>query len=144
MPGWHPAIVHFPLALVVTGALCLTLSVLPPARRHASTLALVGTWNLCLGALAVFAALGTGLAAVTDLNVGAAAHQAISAHVKSAVVTTLLVLATALWRGVGATAGARPSVLFLLLLWAATASLAVTGYRGGLNVYRYGVGVTQT
>jgi uncharacterized membrane protein len=48
------------------------------------------------------------------------------------------------WRGVGVPPDSRPSALFILLLWAATASLVVTGYRGGQNVYRYGVGVSQS
>ncbi len=40
-------------------------------------------------------------------------------------------------------AKARPSRFFLLLLWAVTAALVVTGYRGGENVYRFGVGVAH-
>ena len=30
-----------------------------------------------------------------------------------------------------------------MLLWAVTAALIVTGYRGGQNVYRYGIGVAH-
>src|ERR1700688_3363690 len=120
VPGWHPIIVHFPLALIVTAAFCLTLVRLLPAQRHASMVAAVGTWNLCLGAVAVFFALGSGLAAVIDLHVGAAAHQAISAHVKSAILTTVLVLSVAVWRGAGTAPDSRPSWIFIFLLWAAT------------------------
>jgi uncharacterized membrane protein len=137
----HPVVVHFPLALVVTGTLCLTLSELRPLRPVAGALAVVGTWNLCMGAVALFVALGTGLAAAFDLNVSAAAHAAITAHVKSAILTTLLVLGAALWRGFGVAPASRPSGLFTLLLWLATASLIVTGYRGGQNVYVYAIGV---
>lgn len=133
-------VVHFPLALIITAAACLTLAWALPAQRHAPTLAAVGTWNLCLGALAVLFALGTGLAAVVDLQVGAAARQAISMHAKSAVVTSCLVLLVAVWRGAGTAQESRPSGKFTLVLWAATAALIVTGYRGGQNVYRYGVG----
>ena len=138
---WHPIVVHFPLALITTAACLLTLARMPRGERHAATLATVGTWNLCLGAIAVFFALGTGLAAAIGLQVDAAAHQAISAHMKSAMVTTVLVLLVALWRGVGVKQDSRPTWGFLLLLWAATAALTVTGYRGGLNVYQHGIGV---
>jgi uncharacterized membrane protein len=141
IPGWHPIAVHFPLALIVTAALTLTFAAVLPAHRHAKALAAVGTWNLCLGALAILFALGTGLAAVIDLHVGSASRQAISLHVKSAVVTTVLVLLVAVWRGAGTDADSRPSRFFMLMLWAATAALMVTGYRGGQNVYRYGIGV---
>lgn len=142
VPGWHPMIVHFPLALIVTAAFCLTLARLLPARRTVPVLAIVGTWNLCLGAAALLFSLGSGLAAIIGLQVGLAAHEAISAHVKAALLTTVLVLAVAVWRGAGAAQDSRPSWVFVLVLWAATAALIVTGYRGGQNVYRYGVGVS--
>lgn len=147
---WHPIVVHFPVALIVTAAILLTLArVLPLVRlpvsaRLAATLATVATWNLCLGAVAVFFALGSGLAAVIGLQVDEAARLAISAHVKSAVVTSVLVLLVALWRGVGTTADSRPTWGFLLMLWMATSALTVTGYRGGQNVYRHAVGVETT
>jgi uncharacterized membrane protein len=48
------------------------------------------------------------------------------------------------WRGAGTAADSRPSWAFLVILWAATAALMVTGYRGGQNVYRYGVGVATS
>ena len=89
IPGWHPMIVHFPLALIVTAAFCLTLTRLLSVRRYVPVLAIVGTWNLCLGAVAVLFSLGSGLAAVIGLQVGLAAHEAISAHVKSALLTTV-------------------------------------------------------
>jgi len=141
IPGLHPLVVHFPLALIVTAMLCLSVSKIVPSARIAGTLATVGTWNLCVGAVTVFLALGSGLAAATGLEIGPEAHQAISAHVKSAVVTTLLVVLAAVWRGAGAAADSRPTWLFLLILWASTAALTVTGYRGAQNVYRYGIGV---
>ena len=141
VPGWHPIVVHFPLALIVTAAASLSVARVLRGERMVASLANLGTWNLCLGAVGVFLALGTGLAATIGLQVDTAAHQAISAHVKSAVVTAMLVLLVAVWRGVGADASARPTWGFLLMLWLATAALTVTGYRGGQNVYRYGVGV---
>lgn len=141
VPGWHPVVVHFPLALIVTATSCLTVAFAMPTYRHAPALATVGTWNLCIGAAAVFAALGTGLGAAMGLHIGVAAHQAVSAHVKSAFVTTMLVLLATLWRSVGVPAQSRPSSVFMVLLWMATLSLLVTGYRGGQNVYVHGVGV---
>jgi uncharacterized membrane protein len=89
-------------------------------------------------------ALATGLAAVIGLHVGVPAHQAISMHVKWAMFTTLALVLLAVWRGAGSAQESRPSWIFLLVLLAATAALIVTGYRGGQNVYRYGVGVIAT
>ena len=134
-------IVHFPLALVVTGTSSLLAARLLRRADYAATLATVGTWNLCLGAAAALLALGTGLAAAVGLQVNASAHLAISVHLKWAISTTLALVLLAVWRGAGSAQESRPSWVFLAVLLAATAALIVTGYRGGQNVYRFGVGV---
>ena len=145
-PGWHPIVVHFPLALVVTATLLLWAARLRLLKPNAATLSIVGTWNLCLGTVSAVLALATGLAAVLHLQVGAdapgaAAHLAISLHLKWAFFSTLLLVLAAVWRGAGSAPDSPPSWIFLVLLSIAAASLVVTGYRGGQNVYRYGVGV---
>jgi uncharacterized membrane protein len=61
--------------------------------------------------------------------------------VKWAIFTSLALLLLAVWRGAGAAQESRPSWLFIVILLAVTAALVVTGYRGGQNVYLYGVGV---
>jgi uncharacterized membrane protein len=138
---WHPMAVHFPLALTVTGALALSAARLSPPERHGATLAVVGTWNLCLGAAGALLALGTGLAAVASLELAPQARAAVGLHVKWAIFTTAALALIAVWRGAGVDPKSRPSGLFLSILWAVTAALLVTAYRGGQNVYRYGVGV---
>ena len=137
-------VVHFPLALILTATLLLVAARLLRGDAPASTAAVVGTWNLCLGALAALFALATGLGAVLDLDVNAAARQAISLHMKWAMFSTLALVLLAVWRGAGAAPGARPSWVFIIVLLAAAAALAVTGYRGGQNVYEFGVGVKRT
>ena len=141
-PAWHPIVVHFPLALVITATLLLWSARLPGLVSHAATLSIVGTWNLCLGTVAAVIALASGLAAVLHLQVGVDARLAISLHLKWAIFTTLLLVLVSVWRGAGTAQDSRPSWIFLVVLAAAAASLAVTGYRGGQNVYRYGVGVS--
>jgi uncharacterized membrane protein len=140
---WHPIAVHFPLALVVTGAVALSAARLDAVGRHGATLATVGTWNLCLGAIAALFALATGLTAVVNVNIGPAARLAVALHVKWAIFTTMGLLLLAAWRGAGTAQESRPSRAFLVVLCVVTAALIVTGYRGGQNVYRYGVGVAQ-
>ena len=143
-PGWHPAVVHFPLALIVSAALLLIGARLAARDSAAATLATVGTWNLCLGAVTAVLALASGLAAVLDLNVSEAAHLAISLHAKWAMFASLAVVLLAVWRGAGTAPDSRPSWLFVMLLAAAALALLATGYRGGENVYRYGIGVLGT
>jgi len=57
--------------------------------------------------------------------------------------STLALLLLAVWRGAGTHQGSRPSWIFIIVLFAAAAALAVTGYRGGQNVYEFGVGVKK-
>jgi uncharacterized membrane protein len=143
LPGWHPLVVHFPLALILVAAALLLAARLLRNASLAATAATVGTWNLCLGAAAALFALGTGLAGVIDLDVGAAARQAISLHMRWALFTTLTLVLLAVWRGAGTAQESRPSWIFILVLLGASAALVFTGYRGGRNVYEYGVGVKK-
>ena len=143
-PEWHPIAVHFPLALVLTGALTLSASRIDALRRHGAALATVGTWNLCLGAVGALFALGTGLAAVASIHVDAPSRAAVALHVKWALFTSTALLLLAVWRGAGGPPDARPSRWFLTAMWVVAAALIVTGFRGGQNVYRYGVGVERT
>ena len=140
---WHPMVVHFPLALVIVAALLLVAARLLRSDTLAAGMAIAGTINLCIGAVAALFALGTGLAAVLDLDVGAAAHQAISIHLKWAMFTTLVLLLLAVWRGAGTAPASRPSWVFLIVLLAAAGALTYTGYRGGKNVYEYAIGVKK-
>jgi uncharacterized membrane protein len=143
LPGWHPIVVHFPLALIVTATCLLVAARLLRRESSVAVIATVGTWNLCLGAVAAVFALATGLGAVLDLNVGTAAREAISVHLRWGVFTALALVLLAVWRGAGQAQQSRPSWIFLVVLLAATAALVVTGYHGGQNVYRFGVGVQQ-
>ena len=143
LPSWHPMVVHFPIALVLSAMVLLLAARLLRSESLAATAATVGTWNLCLGAVAALFALGSGLGAVLDLDVSAAARQAISLHLKWAMLTSLLLVLLAIWRGAGTASRSRPSWIFLMVLVAASAALIITGYRGGKNVYEYGVGVKK-
>jgi uncharacterized membrane protein len=143
MPGWHPLVVHFPLALVLIATPLLVAARLLRSEESAAIVAIVGTWNLCLGAVAALFALATGLAGVIDLDVDAAARQAISLHLKWAMFSTLALVLLAAWRGAGTAQRSRPSWVFIIVLLAAAAALGVTGYRGGMNVYEFGIGVKK-
>jgi uncharacterized membrane protein len=143
MPGWHPMVVHFPIALTLSAGAALLAAKLVHREALAESLATVGTWNLCAGALAALFALATGLAGVLDLQVDAAARAAISTHVKWAIFTSMALLLVSVWRGAGSAPKSRPSWLFVIVLSVICLALAMTGYFGGQNVYRHGVGVER-
>jgi uncharacterized membrane protein len=142
VPGWHPFVVQFPVALSMVATVLLSLARF--AREPLVTrLAVVGTWNLVIAAFMMLVALATGLGAVLDLSVSDAAHQAISLHLKAAMFTSLALILVAVWRGAGNAAESRPSTLFICVLIATMLALGYTAYRGVLNVFVFGVGISQ-
>jgi uncharacterized membrane protein len=62
--AFHPAIVHFPIALFMAG---LFLDALGMWKKH-NTLLLAGWYNLVLGAVSTLASLASGLAAMTIMH----------------------------------------------------------------------------
>ncbi len=142
-PGWHPLLVHFPVALSISAAAALAAARTVRSDALARSLAIAGTWNLLAAAVAALFAIGTGIAALADLHVGPAAHAAIFVHVKWAMLTSTATLLIAVWRGAGQAHDARPSRGLVIAVVLAGAAMAITAYRGDLNVYRYGVAVTR-
>jgi uncharacterized membrane protein len=141
LPGWHPIVVHFAVALSIGGAMALLVARYAPGTALARNAAVAGSVNLGSGALFCLLAIVSGVAAVWDLHLSGAARAAVSIHVIWAFFTTLAVLLLAVWRVFGAAAEERPSDLFVVIMVAAIAAVAVTAYLGGENVYRHGIGV---
>jgi uncharacterized membrane protein len=143
IPSWHPLLVHFPIALILCAVGAFFASRLVRNEPLAATLATLGTWNLCLGAVAIVFTLASGLAATLDLQLAEPAREALSLHIRWAAAASFFVLLLALWRGAGSRQDAKPSGLFLAVLVIAGAALIMTAYRGGLNVYQFGIGVAR-
>jgi len=143
IPGWHPIVVHFAVASSITGAAALALSRLLPGRG-AQRCAVLGTLSLCIGAAFCLLALASGIAAVWDASFDAPAKAAVSRHVLWAFFTSLAVLLLAVWRAAGFTPEEPPSNFMLLAAAAVVLAVIVTGWLGGENVYRFGIGVLRT
>lgn len=139
---WHPLVVHFPIAFAIGAVTALVAARFIRTERWSSRCALFGTWCLIVAAAASLVAIATGIAALIGLHASAAAHHAVNVHVKWAMLTSMSLILIAVWRGAGNAHDARPSWPMTLVLIAAAAAVAVTGYRGALNVYAYGVGVS--
>ena len=142
LPGLHPLAVHFPVALTLSAWLLLGAAAVTRGR-FARLLAIGGTLNICLAAALALVALATGLGAVLDLSVTAAAHEAISRHSKWALFSTCALLLVAVWRGAGVPAAARPSPVYLVVLTGVAAALVVTALHGHQNVFQFGIGVAR-
>jgi uncharacterized membrane protein len=152
MPAWshlHPAVVHFPIALLLVVPPLALLGLLWPTQRkgiHACTLAV-----LALGTGMALLAVVTGMAVPGPLSPSVELQTTLESHERMAKVTALLyVLLTLAFLGIQglslrlkAGAGGKPR-LILQLLWLAAslgASLPLiqTGHLGGRLVHELGI-----
>jgi uncharacterized membrane protein len=141
---WHPMMVHFPLALTLTGSACLACVRFLKQTTWRDSLAYCGSWNLILGATSALLTLATGLLAVAHLVVlPGGAQYSLSRHMIWAVCSGQLVALLAMWRALGVKWNSVPSLWFLVFLSLACVGLMVTGYYGGENVYHHALGVAK-
>ncbi len=138
LPPLHPTLVHFPIALLLIGAL---LSLLSIWRWH-ERLQDVAFWALLSGWVLTLPAIISGLIDKNDLQVDSLANQVADQHT-----TTIFVMwglfGLALyyqyrWRS-DMTSGQRWLLTALLVI--ASLILVIAGHLGGRLVYELGVGV---
>jgi len=137
----HPVLIHFPLALLISGGLFSLGSRLIRQDGTRNAFRAVGLWNFRLGALALVPALLTGWAAYQTVAHDAPSHAAMTIHRNWAVATGAVFLGLVLlaWRERDRNWPGGWLSGFLLL--AGLALLGITGFLGGNLVYRHGLGV---
>ena len=129
----HPAVVHFPIALLTVGwATCVL-------RQRTQWLPNATSWLLWLGTAATWAALGLGLLAESTAPHVPPAWQTLNLHETLAYWTAGSFSALSLWRWRW---GAWRPHLFLAVWAFACAVLLATAYQGGELVFTHGMGVT--
>lgn len=137
----HPAVVHFPIALIVSAALIDLLALLF-RRPHWHQVSL---WNLALGVLGAVVAVrsGTAAAAVFEHTAGTV-HAVLERHAQLGTVTMWVGLGLLAWRIVRRD---RMSQLLRALTVAIMVGLASTvgtgAYLGGRLVHEFGAGHQQ-
>lgn len=134
---WHPAVVHFPVALLVTATALETLAFFlrRPAMRR------VALWNLSLGTLGAALAVLTGLEAEAVAKHSFEIWQVMDFHKRLGFVTLSLaavVTAIRLIRRDQLPTWARAVVLAMMGTF--TGSVIWGAYLGGRLVYEFGVG----
>ncbi|MEK7266780.1 MAG: DUF2231 domain-containing protein [Pseudomonadota bacterium] len=141
-PNWHPVIVHFVVAFFLTAPLFYLLTLMQPkdAPRRAALLA-AADCMLALGALAAAAAVAAGLYAYATVAHDEPSHVAMTDHRNFALAAVALVALAAVWRFLRR--AAPPSVFFIAVVFAASAAVATTAYKGGRLVYHFGLGVAS-
>ncbi|KQO78306.1 MULTISPECIES: DUF2231 domain-containing protein [unclassified Methylobacterium] len=141
IPNWHPVAVHFTVALLITSSGLFALGTLLGQRPYGGALTTAARWNLAMGVGITVATLATGWSAYNTVAHDAASHRNMTIHLRWAVATALVFLAAGgvAWLERRKSAGA--GLVLLALLAGGSGALAVTGWLGGENVYRYGLGV---
>ena len=140
----HPAVVHFPIALLIVGAGAAVVAVVV-RRWHLPWLAAL---LLVLGAAGAVVAVGTGKEEEEMVETNSAvAEQVLDEHEEWGETTRNLALAAALFAVAAAfaskvrVAGIGLSAVTAVLAMAAAYCVAQTGPYGGELVYRHGVGI---
>ncbi|MEE7464966.1 hypothetical protein MFUR16E_29115 [Methylobacterium fujisawaense] len=141
IPNWHPVAVHFTIALLITATALFAAGTLFKKAPSGAALTMAARWNLAIGIAVTVATLATGWSAYNTVAHDAASHENMSVHLRWAVATALvfLVAGGVAWLERRKDAGA--GIALLALLAGGTGALAITGWLGGENVYRYGLGV---
>jgi uncharacterized membrane protein len=128
----HPALVHFPIALL---PLAIGADAVGVAAGNES-LSSFGRKTICIAAAGAVAAAVTGLIAGEEVNVKGSSQDMLMTHRNLNFIATLVATGLALWRIKHA-----PNAAYLGLGAAGVGILAYTAYLGGKLVYSVGVGV---
>lgn len=137
IPNWHPLLVHFTIALVVTSSVFFVLSKIVAGK--ADTFALVGRWTLWSAALVTLLTLLAGWQAFNSVAHDDVAHAVMKTHRFWALITAgaLFLLALWCWRA------KEVSTLIVAGSLVVTGLVGITGYLGAELVYRHGLGVMR-
>lgn len=143
VPNWHPMFTHFTIGLLLTGSLLFLVGHFFRGYNAGTRITAAARWNLGIGAGFAVVTILTGYQAYFSVDHDTASHAAMTIHLKWAwAAFALFGFASLLaWRDRMRSAGA--GALLSVVLLAASAALAVTGYLGGENVYRHGLGVMR-
>jgi len=141
IPNWHPVAVHFTVALLITASVLFAAGTLFRTAPLGDALTTAARWNLAIGIAVTVATLATGWSAYNTVAHDAASHENMTVHLRWAVATALIFLVAGGVAWSERRKGAGAGIVLLALLAGGSGTLAVTGWLGGENVYRYGLGV---
>ena len=139
-PELHPVLLHFAIALLVTGPAFDLAGLL--LRREA--LLVAGRWNTLVGAAVLLLVTASGLAAEASLGPHSDAGSALlSLHHGLGLALPLLWVPAAIWRAVSEhLLPVRLRTLYLTASYVGAALIISQAALGSWMVYRHGVGLT--
>lgn len=136
----HPAVVHFPIALV-------PVSVVADVIAYATgsvALRAVAWWCLVVGATAVAFAVVFGFVDMERQEIEHDVHHRVHTHMKVGLTVLAATSALAVWRWVVDVRGGAVGLGYLAVGLLVVGLATFQGWLGSELVYRYGVGVGQS
>lgn len=141
IPNWHPALVHFPIALTTVALAFIAVGTLFRNGSYAAQCRATGRWMLWGAALFALIAAAFGWFAFNSVGHDEVSHAAMTLHRNWAIWTLAALVALAAWDVWRGGSRKKPSQGFLGLLVAAWLLVASTAWHGAELVYRHGLGV---
>jgi uncharacterized membrane protein len=134
----HPAIVHFPIALLTIAALFGLISLFTKKEFFKE----VAFWNLLLGVIGAIAAVLTGLIQEQTLVHNEEIHQILVKHEMNGFIILILSFTLLTWAWVRKNKFTRKEhSLWVLFLLIGTSLIFYQGFLGGKMVFEHGAGV---
>ncbi len=134
----HPAIVHFPIALLFSTAFFALLSLFVKKELFKQ----IVFWNLLLGVVAAIAAVVTGLLAEQNLVHNEEVHEILQKHKYNGIAIAVVFQSLLTWLWLRKNRfGKKEYVLWVTILLLGTLMITYQGFLGGEMVFRHGAGV---
>ena len=137
IPNWHPFLVHFTIALVVTSSVFLVLSKI--FDKQTETFATVGKWILWSATVVTILTVLAGFSAFNSVAHDDVAHAVMKTHRLWALIAAAALVLVAV-RSYRAKEVSMALVAGSLVV---TGLVGATGYLGAELVYRHGLGVMR-
>lgn len=139
MPPIHPAIVHFPIALLVLSVIADLFGYL----YQSDSLRGAGWWSLLGAAIGGALAVVAGLYDMNREKINHEAHERVHVHMKVGFVVLTVVAALTLWRwAIYANLASGVGWAYLIVAFLILGLTMFQGYLGGELVFADGIGVT--
>lgn len=134
----HPAIVHFPIALISVAAIFAVLSLF----RNKDLFRRIAFWNLLIGIIGALVAVVTGLVELKHLVHDDAIHSILEKHEFTGFAILILSISLLAWSWRRKNSfGKKEYTAWVLFLVLALAMVTYQGYLGGKMVFEKGAGV---